>query len=554
MGDHELDWTPPAPGPWMQDRAHLPAAVTPLMQAAYAPGMQRGFAETLEPWGALLDGMNVHYVNGFVYMQPVPFDAPGPDGEKSPEQLGAEIERRTGLAASAFEQRIWRDVLQRWDDEVKPAAIARHRALAAVDLSALDDDELLDQLHQRVAWLTDMAYQHHRFNAPAMLPIGDFILHAVAWTGRNPVPMFAVYDGWSPVSGILPPELLPVVEAVRADDDARALLEADGPADERMAALRGRVPAVDEYLAGSGFRLAAGFDLTNPTIGERPDILLDRIRTALDHDSSAAVERSERVAAELRAEVPEEHREAFDDLLAESRLVYRLRDERGLYSDAAAVGLLRLALIELGRRLFDRGRIGFMYDALDLRLDELDGILGGADEPTAEELAARVARRKELSAEGAPPLLGPPPPEPPPVDQLPPPLARVMSALGFYIDGVLGDVQTPIGDADVVVGIGGSGGVYEGPARLVRNFDDLFAIEEGDVLVTTATGESFNAFMSVIGAAVTDHGSFASHAAIMGREMGFPAVVGTVDATARIANGTRVRVDGDAGTVTILGV
>jgi pyruvate,water dikinase len=553
MTDEVLDWTAPAPGPWMQDRAHLPAAVTPLMQAAYPPGMMRGFAETLEPWGALLDGMNVHYVNGFAYMQPAPFDAPGPDGEKSPEYLGAEIGRRTEIAAAAFENRIWRDVLQRWDDEIKPAAIARHRELAAIDLTALDDEALRDQLHQRVAWLTEMAYQHHRFNSMAMLPIGDFILHAVGWTERPPVPMFAVYDGWSPVSGVVPPELVPVVDAINADAEASALLESDAAPAERLAELRHRVPAVEEYLAGCGYRLAAGFDLTNPTIVERPDILLDRLRACLDHDRDAAVLRSEQIAAELRAEVPEEHRDEFDDLLAESRLVYRLRDERGLYSDAAAVGLLRLALIELGRRLFERGRINFMYDTLDLREDEIDALLDGADSPTADELSARVARRKAISAVGAPPLLGPPPPEPPPVDMLPPPLARVMSALGFYIDGVLGDLTTPVGDDNVVVGIGGSGGVYEGPARLVKNFDDLFNLEQGDVLVTTATGESFNAFLSMLGAAVTDHGSFASHAAIMAREMGFPAVVGTVDATRRIANGVTVRVDGDAGTVTILG-
>jgi phosphohistidine swiveling domain-containing protein len=373
------------------------------------------------------------------------------------------------------------------------------------------------------------------------------------WTGRPPVPMFAVFDGWSPVSGVVPPELTPVIDAVQNDPDAQALLEGEAPAGDRLGELRRRVPAVEEYLAGSGYRLAAGFDLTNPTIGERPDILLDRIRNSLDHDRDAAKRRSEQVADEIRADVPEEHRAEFDDLLAEARLVYRLRDERGLYSDAAAVGLLRLALIELGRRLFERGRINFMYDTLDLRGDEIDAILDGSAEPTADELSARVAHRKQSSAEGAPRLLGPPPPEPPPVDQLPPPLARVMSALGFYIDGVLGDVQTPIGDDNVVVGVGGSGGVYEGPARLVRNFDDLFNLQEGDVLVTTATGESFNAFLSLIGAAVTDHGSFASHAAIMGREMGFPAVVGTVDATSRIANGVMVRVDGDAGTVTIIG-
>ena len=56
-------------------------------------------------------------------------------------------------------------------------------------------------------------------------------------------------------------------------------------------------------------------------------------------------------------------------------------------------------------------------------------------------------------------------------------------------------------------------------------------LRDGEVLVTSATGESFNSFLHVVGAIVTDHGSFASHAAIMGREMGFPAVVGTVDGT-----------------------
>jgi phosphohistidine swiveling domain-containing protein len=72
--------------------------------------------------------------------------------------------------------------------------------------------------------------------------------------------------------------------------------------------------------------------------------------------------------------------------------------------------------------------------------------------------------------------------------------------------------------------------------------------------VTSATGESFNAFLHLVGAIVTDHGSFASHAAIMGREMGFPAVVGTVNATARIPRGAIVRVDGTAGTVEVVGV
>jgi phosphohistidine swiveling domain-containing protein len=124
-----------------------------------------------------------------------------------------------------------------------------------------------------------------------------------------------------------------------------------------------------------------------------------------------------------------------------------------------------------------------------------------------------------------------------------------MAAFGFMVNGVLGEADAPAGDLTTVIGIAGSPGVYEGPARIVRNFDDLWGLEDGEILVTPATGESFNSFLHFVGAIVTDHGSFASHAAIMGREMGFPTVVGCVDATRRIATGTRIRVDGNTGTV-----
>lgn len=546
-----VEWTPPGPGPWKQDRAHLPMSITPILQEKYPSGFSKGFTETLAPWGVLLDTVTLAYVNGFSYMQLVPFDAPGPDGPPSADYLGAEIGRRAEVAEAAFANKIWRDVIERWDGELKPAAIAKHQTLADTDLAALDTEGLRAHLHACVDHVEAMWYQHHRFNAMAMIPVGDFVLHAAGWTQRDPVPLFAVFDGWSPVSGIVPPELAPAIAALQADPDACTLLEGDAPAAERMAELRSRLEAVDTYMRSAGYRLSAGFDLTNPTIGERPDVVLDRLRSALDHTGSDT-ERADALAAELRAEVPEEHRDAFDDLLGEARFVYRLRDERGLYSDSAAVGLLRLALIELGRRLAKSGRINFMYDTLDIESGEIDALLDGDPDPTADELSARVARRKALSAAGAPPGLGPPPPEPPPLDGLPPSIQRVMSALGFYLEGVTGDLESPMGDAQMVIGIGGSPGTCEGPSRIVRNFDDLFELQEGEVLITSATGESFNAFLHLVAAIVTDHGSFASHAAIMGREMGVPAVVGTVDATSRIPNGAQVRVDGKAGTVTVL--
>ena len=131
-------------------------------------------------------------------------------------------------------------------------------------------------------------------------------------------------------------------------------------------------------------------------------------------------------------------------------------------------------------------------------------------------------------------------------------MARLMSSLGFMIDGVLGQMEVPEGNATTVVGITGAQGTYEGAVRVVRSVDDLLDLEQGDVLVAPTTGEAFNSMLHLVGAIVTDHGSFVSHAAIVSREMGIPAVVGTIDGTRRLAAAKRVRVDGTTGRVTIL--
>ena len=90
------------------------------------------------------------------------------------------------------------------------------------------------------------------------------------------------------------------------------------------------------------------------------------------------------------------------------------------------------------------------------------------------------------------------------------------------------------------------------PARLVSGPADFNRIVQGDVLVTTSTTEAFNILLPLLGAIVTDSGGLLSHSAIVAREYGIPGVVGTREATERIADGARVRVDGDAGEVTVL--
>jgi pyruvate,water dikinase len=122
----------------------------------------------------------------------------------------------------------------------------------------------------------------------------------------------------------------------------------------------------------------------------------------------------------------------------------------------------------------------------------------------------------------------------------------------MIIDGILGELDQPSGDDSVIVGIGVTDGIAEGPVRLVQEIDNLLDLEEGEVVVAAATSEAFNSVLHLVAGIVTDHGSHASHAAIVAREMGFPAVVGTVDATSRISTGDRVRIDGAKGEVTVL--
>jgi pyruvate,water dikinase len=354
------------------------------------------------------------------------------------------------------------------------------------------------------------------------------------------------------VSGVLCPEIVPAVRRLLSDDDARALLERSGEPADVLAALRAQVVEVDEFVRSVGFRLVEGFDVTGPTAIERPETILGRLRAALDVDPTAATSRADALAASLREATPAEHRAAFDELLAEARLMYRLRDERGLYSDISAVGLLRLALLELGRRLVARDRLHEVAHIFEADSSDAQALARGAATPTADQLRDRVEFRRVVRGQGAPRHLGPMAPPPPPVDQLPPPLARVMSALGFAIDGILGQLEQPGGDGATVAGISGNGGSYEGKVHLVSDLEDLFEIEPGDVLVARSTGEAFNSMIHLVGAIVTDHGSYASHAAIVAREGGFPAVVGCVDATSRLAQGQRVRVDGDTGQVHLL--
>ena len=130
------------------------------------------------------------------------------------------------------------------------------------------------------------------------------------------------------------------------------------------------------------------------------------------------------------------------------------------------------------------------------------------------------------------------------------------SALGFPYYTLWGFPEKfhrpPPEKADELHGLAGSPGVVEGIARAVASLDEADQVQEGEILVCQMTNPAWVVLFTKIGGLVTDAGGVASHPAVVAREFGIPAVVGTSLATDRISTGDRVRVNGTTGTVEVL--
>jgi phosphohistidine swiveling domain-containing protein len=553
---------PPGPGSWALDATHFTRPVTRFVAEIFPGEFARGFGEGLQRYGLLLENLDYQFVEGVPYfcLRPVgaPREATGHPPRETWNELAAthpEIRARLATSAAALAEQRWRADLESWDREIKPAAVRDHLALQAVDPSRLGKDALLAHLARCREHAKRQIYQHHRFNVPALLPVGDFVAHAQDWTGRPATELLGLLRGASKVSLGAADELGQAARAIRADRQAQAVLfSADAPRDA-LASLQALPDqagaAVRAYVDVVGYRLVNGLDVGEPYALELPEVLVHALRAAVEAADVAPEADWDGLAAEIRDRVPVAHREEFDDLLAEARRVYRLRDERGIYCDIWAYGLARRAMLAAGDRLARTGRLAHATEFVEAGYEEMVDLIRGTGGPTADELTRRARYRTETSYADVPPLLGPPPGDPLPAEWLPPAAARAERAIGLCIQAIL---LTPPArpEALIVRGAGVSPGVYEGPARLVLGTADFARIRQGDVLVAVSTSAAFNLVLPMLGAIVTDRGGVLSHAAIVAREYGVPGVVGCTDATRRIRDGARLRVDGRAGEVTLL--
>ena len=287
---------------------------------------------------------------------------------------------------------------------------------------------------------------------------------------------------------------------------------------------------------------------------------IERIEAGEDisRATAAILAERERITAEYRAPLSEETRNAFDKSLALARTVFPYVENHNFYIDHRYMTIFWNRVREFGGLLARHGFLAEGEDVFYLRSDEVRAALeelrlvwssGGAGFARGPACwPPLVERRKSMYAAmqrwSPPPALG----------QVPEAITEPFTVMlwGITTERVQKWASSDGDGAEQLTGVAGSAGVAEGRARVVLHADELGQLEQGEILVAPSTSTSWTPVFGTIAAAVLDVGGIMCHAAIVAREYGLPAVVATGTGTKRIRTGDRVRVDANAGIVTIL--
>jgi len=535
---------PPGPGLWECDSTHFQRPSTLFAQEELPRAMGLGMHISSESVGLLIDRIAYSFVNGFPYTQPLPADP-------------ADIPKRIEQNARYWNEKLWKQHLHSWDTELKPAAIAKHLALQRVDMPSLSDEEFLQHLEKCYDHTIEGWRDHHIFTFSCLLPVGDFFANTMEWTKLPLTDLLPLMQNASPASrGILAQEETKAfVAAIKANEEAKAILNAADTSSviPNLLAIDGPVKeAMERLLERNSCTLVSGYDISSPVVMETPEILVRDIRVALEERSETENQKKvDELIQKVRNLVPEEHYARFDELLADALEIYRLRDERGLFNDLWATGILRHALLEAGARLTSKGVLTHPRQAIDASRKEMGELFQGTGGPSPAELDKRAGYRERHALSEAPVNLGVAGP-PPPLEGLPPHVLRTMRAMILTVGAVFERTDLPE-TKNSVRGAPASRGVVQGTARVVLSPEEFSTIQSGDIIVAYSTSASFNVVLPLLAGIVTVYGGVLSHAAIVAREFGLPCVVSCINALDKISSGTKIRVDGTSGIVTILG-
>ncbi len=325
------------------------------------------------------------------------------------------------------------------------------------------------------------------------------------------------------------PEIVP---ALKASERGRRFI------DERV------VPYQMEF----GWHAVWSHEFIFPSFREdmNPVIQLVRDQYASDYDYPSKI-------AALKADIDAAAVEILEGLSGEALEEMRAANEINLkmapltpdhhfYIDQGANAHVRLVLIAIGEKLVEMGVLDAPDDVIMFRYNELRAFIGNPSSMDGRAVVA-AARAKRAEAEKYPPKdwVG----------------TVTATQLAFPYLNLWGFpdkfTRSQVKEVGKVKGIAGSPGVVEGVARVVSSEAEFDSLQVGEILVCQMTNPAWQVLYGKIIAVVTDAGGTVSHPAVLAREYGIPAVVGTSVGTSTIKTGDRIRVDGNAGVVEILG-
>lgn len=288
------------------------------------------------------------------------------------------------------------------------------------------------------------------------------------------------------------------------------------------------VTAFEDFLAEFGAReTESPLLMSSPTWIDAPEVVLDLIGMQPDRSGTEQPDQQPTdVAQRAEADLLADHRfrglfdaERVQRWVDDAQRAMALREDSH-FEFTEPVPLLRRTIFEMGRRLTDAGVLDTEQDVLHLRLEELLPLPDPArlDPADLAWIGSVVADRKAARAalEGQP----------------------LMSLPAAAVDG----------DA-LVSGAAASGGVVSGRVRVIRSPRDFGRLQAGEIMVCPYTNPSWTPLFRRAAAVVTDSGGVGSHAAIVAREYGIPAVMGTGNGTTVLTDELEVTVDGDRGRV-----
>jgi phosphohistidine swiveling domain-containing protein len=417
--------------------------------------------------------------------------------------------------------------------------------LSRAQLAVLVEDAIdIHDRHWKIHWMLNFAQLSATLQLRAVMQrvrghVDEELLGALQSSAAD--------RNWDSVEG-----LWRMKELVKASAELAAAFRA-GDGAEIVEALQdsqaGRIFArehLEPYQREFGWRAVWSHEFIFPTFREQPEPILEQIRGYLDtdYDYPAAVETVrkgiEKASEELLAGLTGADREELAAANAVNLRMAPLTPDHHFYIDQGANARLRMVLMAMGRCLVREGFLDEADDVMYMRYDELRYLIG---DPQACDARATVTRRRD-EREAAYRRR--------PRDWIGTVTESQLNFPYWVNWGYPDRFYRGPAHGDRLSGIGGSPGTVEGQARVVHTTDDFDDVREGEILVCQMTNPAWVVLFTKIIGLVTDTGGTTSHPAVLAREFGIPAVVGTSDATHRITSGDSLLVDGTNGTVDII--